>query len=346
MKKYTLLILVIIGCNRLDSVDHSEWLIPRKFVVDGGPGKDGIPALTDPEMVSTDDEGLDYLQEDDLVLVYRNEETIKAYSHRILDYHEIINDDIGDKSMAVTYCPLTGTGIGWDRYLDGVKTTFGVSGLLYESNLMPYDRLTDSYWHQMFNQCVTGELLGSFPKTYNLHEMPLSTLKKFYSEALVNTNNTGHSRAYAIYPYGNYKETRSLVFPVSSVDSRLYPKERVRLVVADSMSMAVRFPTGAGRKLYLETLGNTETVTVADSVQHFIVTFHRMIDGEELNFTLLEDPESADILMDQLGNTWDILGTATSGPNAGETLSSPYSYMGFWFAVSNFFPDVVIIEDD
>ena len=145
-----------------------DWLIPQNEVRDGGPGKDGIPSIENPNFSSI--EQIDFLEEQDIVIIVETGEDIKAYPHPILDWHEIVNDDIiemvngelvANSSLSLTYCPLTGTAIGWDSNVAGTKTSFGVSGLLYNSNLMPYDRATDSYWSQMEHKCVKGELAGT-----------------------------------------------------------------------------------------------------------------------------------------------------------------------------------------
>ncbi len=125
------------ACNNPSNNAGGDWLIPQNEVRDGGPGKDGIPALQTPPRVSVDDPANHYLEDEDLVLGYYYDGEIVAYPHDILDWHEIINDKVGGQAIAVTYCPLTGTGIGWERIIEEEETTFGVSGLLYNSNLFP-----------------------------------------------------------------------------------------------------------------------------------------------------------------------------------------------------------------
>jgi hypothetical protein len=169
---FILALLLINGCSK-DSLNSNnsnnntstEWLIPRNQVLDGGPGKDGIPALQNPVFISANE--ATYLSDNDLVLGFVDGEDARAYPHSILDWHEIVNDDINNESVAVIYCPLTGTGIGWDRVVKGKKTTFGVSGLLYNSNIIPYDRDTDSNWSQLLLQSVNGTLSGAIANTYN-----------------------------------------------------------------------------------------------------------------------------------------------------------------------------------
>ena len=126
------------GGNGGGSVNSGPWTIPISQVFDGGPGRDGIPALTDPQRTNLD--GGSYILDPELVLGYYDGTKAIAYPHQILDWHEIINDQLNDFSYAITYCPLTGTGIGWDRNVDGSELTFAVSGLIYNNNLIPFDR--------------------------------------------------------------------------------------------------------------------------------------------------------------------------------------------------------------
>ena len=119
-----------------------EWLIPQNEVFDGGPGKDGIPAISNPNLVGNS--SINYMNNDDLVIGVKFDGEIRGYPHPILDWYEIINDKINDNYFSITYCPLTGSTINYNRDLNGNITTFGVSGLLYNTNLIPYDRATNS----------------------------------------------------------------------------------------------------------------------------------------------------------------------------------------------------------
>jgi hypothetical protein len=144
----------------------NEWSIPREQVLDGGPGKDGIPSIDQPQFTSASAVG--FLDPDDLVLGIKVGEEVRAYPHPILDWHEIVNDQVADRFVAITYCPLTGTGVAWNRELDGAVTTFGVSGLLYNSNMIPYDRESDSNWSQILLESVNGQRLGQSIETFQL----------------------------------------------------------------------------------------------------------------------------------------------------------------------------------
>ena len=159
-----LILALITSCNSSDNVNapatgtgsgnnspgpgsgDPSWLIPNNQVFDGGPGKDGIPALVNPPMF--DASQAIYLSDNDLVIGYKVGNDARAYPHKILDWHEIINDDINGKPVAIIYCPLTGTAIAWSRFIEGSVSTFGVSGLLYNTNLMPYDRAQTATGHR------------------------------------------------------------------------------------------------------------------------------------------------------------------------------------------------------
>lgn len=128
----TFLIIIHTGCDTVESTKTNntsgDWLLKENEIFDGGPGKDGIPALESPNF--TDVTSIRYLTDNDLVLIAKINGEIKIYPHPILDWHEIINDGIGGTKYAITYCPLTGSGISWNRTIDGVETTFGVSTIL------------------------------------------------------------------------------------------------------------------------------------------------------------------------------------------------------------------------
>ncbi len=133
---------------------ENQWSIPEDQIVVGNE-IDLIPSIDDPKYVSVGE--VNFLSDNDLVIGYKSREIMRAYPLRILNYHEIVNDDINGSKVAITYCPLTGTSLIWDRMIDGVETTFGVSGQLFNANLLPYDRLTGTTWSQMLTRGVRGE---------------------------------------------------------------------------------------------------------------------------------------------------------------------------------------------
>ncbi|MGB3152860.1 MAG: DUF3179 domain-containing (seleno)protein, partial [Maribacter sp.] len=215
-----LISIIMVGCGSSELNNGSfipdaetEWSIPLSEVLDGGPGRDGIPALVNPELVSVSEAS--FLSNDDLVILFKNGNDVRDYPHLILDWHEIVNDNVGDISLAITFCPLTGTGIGWSRIIDGAETTFGVSGLLYNTNLIPFDRQTNSNWSQILNESVNGELIGTPAELYQLLETNWATATEMYPSLRVVSINTGFSRTYGTSPYGDYNTNNErFLFPV------------------------------------------------------------------------------------------------------------------------------------
>ncbi len=157
------LILVCLACSKHDPITvvstgpSNTWVIPQDEVLRGAE-KDGIKSLDNPlfkPVIETS-----FLRDDDRLLVFALEDEVRAYPIQILNWHEIVNDKVLDNAITVTYCPLTGTGIGWIRPKSDQNQQFGVSGLLYQANMIAYDRATDSHWSQMRLQCVNGSEVG------------------------------------------------------------------------------------------------------------------------------------------------------------------------------------------
>lgn len=316
-----------------------KWLIPLEDVLEGGPGKDGIPSVDSPifETVSAADS---WLGNNDLVIGVRVGNDIRAYPHAILDWHEIVNDQIDTLSLAVTYCPLTGTGIGWNRKIDGEETTFGVSGLLYQTNLIPFDRKTDSYWSQMLMTSVMGDLISKEINTYQVVEMSWSTWKEMYPNSKVLSRATGFGRLYGLYPYGDYKENNeTFFFPIDTLDMRLPAKERVLCVFRGNRAWTFRFVRFRnGTTVLQRNLLNQYVVIVGNQKKNFLVAYNALLeDGTKLTFDALDDTAFPAVMKDQEGNAWDIFGYAISGPRMGQRLRHVTSFIGYWFTFPTFY---------
>jgi hypothetical protein len=339
--------LLLFSCNNdTDPQSFGDWIIPADQVFDGGPGKDGIPSVDNPEFSLVSEIG--YLDDDDLVIGVKVGDDIRAYPHPILDWHEIVNDEPGGKALAITYCPLTGTGIAWDRVINGQTTTFGVSGLLYNTNLIPYDRNTDSNWSQMLLQSVNGEKSGKQIETYPLLETTWATWKKLFPNSLVMNTNTGFSRDYNQYPYGDYRTNDNfIIFPISTTDDRLPRKDRgLGIIINDQAKFYPlnAFDNEQGCRLIQDQFAGKELALVGSIADNYIMTFERILeDGTLLEFELLENT-NGEIFIDQEGNQWNIFGEAISGPREGEQLKIPTSYIGYWFAWGTFYPGLDLYE--
>ena len=145
----------------LSGWDFSEHSIPLNDILSGGPAKDGIPAIDRPRFVPASQASRTFLDDGDRVMALVVNGKKKVYPLKILNWHEIVNDSIGGRRVVVTFCPLCGTGMVFDAHAAGRPLNFGVSGLLYKSNVLLYDRQTESLWSQIKQEAVTGKLIGT-----------------------------------------------------------------------------------------------------------------------------------------------------------------------------------------
>ncbi|MBS3114085.1 DUF3179 domain-containing protein [Candidatus Woesearchaeota archaeon] len=202
--------------------DGTKYIIhPSKFL-SGGPPKDGTPSIDNPKFISVT--GANWLSDDEIGLgiVYKNES--RFYPFRILVYHEIVNDFIQNDPILVTYCPLCFTGIGFIRKIDNEPVEFGVSGKLYNSELVMYDRKTDSYWPQTLGKAVLGPSTGKLIKKIPTDTVKWGDWKKPHPDTKVLSKDTGFLRSYdGSNPYGSKGDFTdiNLRFPLENEDSRL-----------------------------------------------------------------------------------------------------------------------------
>ena len=343
MKNTRLYLMALLALSVMASCSKSQvagdWSIPQNEVLDGGVGKDGIPSVDNPNFVEVANVE-SYLTDTDLVMVAKVGSEVHIYPHPILDWHEIINDEIDNEKFAVTYCPLTGTGIGWNRMIDGEETTFGVSGLLYNSNLIPYDRKTNSNWSQIRLDCVNGDLEGRQIELFPLLETEWGIAKAMFPNADVVSTNTGFNRSYGTYPYGGYRTNGSINFPISNVDERLQEKERVLALVNGANTVVYRFKNFEGNenKVLEDNFDGKPIVLFGNEGKNFIAAFESTVDGQQLNFTATNTSNTAIVATDDSGSEWNVFGEAVSGPNTGKQLKSLQpSFIAYWFSIGAFY---------
>ena len=329
--------------NNNDDLQSDDWLIPFREVIDGGPGKDGIPSIDNPIFVDANSADANYLDFNDLVVGIIKGNEAKAYPHKILDWHEIINDLVDDELITISYCPLTGTAFAWESKANGNPTSFGVSGLLYNSNLILYDRNTDSNWSQLDLQCVNGSLIGEDPTLVNIVETDWFTWKSNYPNTKVLSLNTGFTRDYGVYPYGPYRTNNDyLIFPVTPLNTRLPAKERVHAIIDNDKSKTYRFSSFSDGKLVKETFNGNQYLIVGNN--NLINSFKLTGDYANLDFEIQVNGLQV-LFTDNEGNKWDIFGKAIDGSRTGEKLTSSKSVMSYWFAIAAFYPNPEIYSE-
>ena len=218
--------------NKGLKTNTNKTSIPLDKVLDGGPGKDDIPALTNPKFTSVEDAEKDIAGDIDGMVVSVGG-TTKFYPFSVMVWHEIVNDVVGNKPLVITFCPLCGSAIVFDT-----KDQFGVSGKLYESNLLMYDKNTESLWSQSIGTAVVGDKTGEKLAIYSSQLMTFQNFKKKWPKGQVLSTDTGYNRDYSFYPYRDYNDNEDIFFPISVKDNRLPTKEIMYVVNAHEHSVA------------------------------------------------------------------------------------------------------------
>lgn len=317
-----------------------DCLLSTENLIDSGVPKDGIPALTNPPLVDPEADEAEYLADTSRVIGLLVGDAPLAVPHNILWRHEIVNlDDWTDHPIAVTYCPLTGSSLAFDRSaVDGAE--FGVSGLLLDNNLVMYDRReNESLWPQMIRGANCGTASGTRLEMIPIVEMRWNRWKAIHPDTKVLSSETGHRFSYGprSYPYGGYErlDNESLLFDGTPIDDRRPPKERVLGIPAGSMG-GVALPFGA-----LDNGSPARVVEVAPGSMNAVVFWKRtaraaMAFKMSSTFTV----ENGQIVDEETGSVWTIEGRAVGGPRKGEELTPVReAYVAFWFAWAAFHPD-------
>ncbi|MDE0243603.1 MAG: DUF3179 domain-containing protein [Candidatus Kaiserbacteria bacterium] len=233
-------------------------------VLSGGVRKDGIPAITDPvflPLAETD------VRESARGILVQHNGMSRFYPYSILVWHEIVNDTLDDLSIAVTYCPLCDSALVFDRLVQGTLLQFGVSGLLFESNLLMYDTATESLWSQSNRRSVVGTYTGTELSLVPFQVLRLSEVREKYPTTEVLSTDTGYARNYGDTPYDGYTDTEQTLFPISITDKRFPAKDIFYVIPFRGRSLAARYH-------------DISEGTTSFSVDSFAITITR--DGDEI----------------------------------------------------------------
>lgn len=214
--------------------DSTPSDVPWSEVVQGCAARDCIVAIDQPRLLARDKAR--FLFDSDLVLGLERSGLARAYPAYILDRHEIVNDVVAGEPIAITWCPLCGSGLAFVRRLDGETVELGVSGLLRESDLVFYDRKTKSLWQQVTGRAFAGPLRGR-----RLDRVPISvTTWGRWRASHPSTEVLANDNARPLRPaYGDYSSSERLMFPVSRRSPRLHPKTIVWGIEVDGGAIAV-----------------------------------------------------------------------------------------------------------
>lgn len=334
--------------NRIVSLDEfTALLLP-----------DGIPPIDEPKFWERQKAENSYFEHEPVVAIEVNGKA-KAYPLSVLMYHEIVNDEVGGKKVTITYCPLCNTAVVYDRNLEfkgeSYLLDFGVSGMLRNSDLVMWDRQTESWWQQLTGEALIGDLAGA---ELNLVSSMLISLEEYfdaYPEGLVLSTETGHFSEYGTNPYIGYDaltNTQPRLFE-GEVDPRLPAMERVIDIKVDDQRKIYPFSAFEKTDVINDRFKNTPVVlfhtskmvsvvdeaTISESKRVGSVTvFSPVIDGITLHFEKVGDTFK-DI---QTGSVWNITGKCISGKYEGKPMVPLSHGNHFAFAFLSFYPDCVI----
>lgn len=338
------------------STDLSQRNIDLNELIDGGPGKDGIPSIDNPSFVSQH-KASDWLQPNEPVIVLVIDGIARAYPIQVLIWHEITNDELAGIPVAVTFCPLCYSAIVFDRRIAGEPLEFGVSGFLRHSDMIMYDRKTESLWQQFSGEALVGDHIGKQLTIIPSQLISFDHFRHSYPDAEVLSRETGYNRSYGENPYAGYDDINNTPFLLDKdeLTDQLPPMEKV---------IGVRF--GNTTKAYPYSITSEEHVIHDEINDEPIVIFHvdgmaSAMDNQRIDQSrddgatgvfspILNDErlefewEKGDIEDTKTGSVWTISGHAISGPMTGKQLKTKTYGDYFAFAWMVFYTDTDLYD--
>ena len=342
--------------------DFRYHTVPYFEILGAGPPRDGIQPLDNPQFVSTDEADA-WLSDLEPVISFELNGVQRAYPLQILIWHEIVNDEVGGVPVAVTFCPLCNSAIVFERTVNGTVLDFGTTGNLRKSDLVMWDRQTQSWWQQLTGEAIVGVMAGNkldFLPAPIISWQDFRTLRPdglvLSQDTVRDTGNANFGLRYGQNPYVGYDRVDNPPFLFDGeLDGRLLPKERVAAITVDGVDaafpfsileqegavnyrvngvdVAVFFKTGTASALDRSSIGASRDVGSA-------AVFNAVLDSQKLTFSAT----GSGFTDAETGSTWNILGEAVEGPLAGQRLTKIVHGNHFWFAWGAFKPDTLIYQ--
>ena len=330
-----------------------------------GAGRDAIPAISGPLYWSLEEASAVYT--DNVPLVQVNVDgDVRGFPLEILTWHEIVNDTIGGVPVAVTFCPLCNTAIAFESQVGDEVLKFGVSGLLRNSDLVMYDRNTESLWQQSSGRAIVGTMVGARLTYVPASVVTVGQLRSAYPDALVMSRDTGWNRPYGQNPYQGYDNPDhggpyGFFFDRDTIDERLPPAERVVSIEGPSgAAIAYAWSTLEQDRVVHDSFDGIDLVvfwtpgalSILDSGMMrdarevgTTAVFETTLEGQALTFLVNPADDSGQTFVDeQTGTVWDIFGRGVAGELAGSQLTRVIHSDHFWFAWQAFHPDTEVVS--
>ncbi|MBI4287452.1 MAG: DUF3179 domain-containing protein [Chloroflexi bacterium] len=336
--------------------DFSKHSVPFDEISSGGVPRDGIPPIYQPKF-ETLAQADKWLTDKEPVVALELAGDKRAYPLRILTWHEVVDDEVGDIPVAVTYCPLCNTAVAFDRRVDGNVLTFGVSGLLRHSDLVMWDHQSESLWQQGTGEGIAGEHTGKLLSFFPVSIVSWQDFKAAHPDGKVLSKDTGHFRSYGVNPYSGYDTSARPFLFAGNPDPRLPALERVVGVGKGDTAVAYSFSALAKLGVVNDKAGSRRivvfyqsgTVSALDRSRipesrdvGAAAVFAPQVDGKEFSF----ESRDGKIFDRETGSHWNILGRAVTGPLTGKALEPVVHGTHFWFAWAAFNPQTRIFSPD
>lgn len=337
--------------------DFARTIIDLNELLVGIPAsdpRDRIPPIDDPSFGSVAE--IDWLADQEPGVLVEIDGDARFYPLAVLTRHEIVNDEVGETPVAVTYCPLCNTAVVFDRRLDGQALRFGVSGLLRNSDLVMWDMPSETLWQQVTGQAIVGEHAGEQLTPVGSAIVRWADFAQGNPDGLAMRPDQGFGAIYGSNPYEFYSSgARPYSFFQGEIDDRYPALSRVVGVTVDEGDKAYPFDEisevrvvnddigGRPVVVFWGAEGTTDALDASDISEAMAIgtgiAFDPVVDGRPLTFEPLSDTEFSDL---ETGTTWTILGRATDGELAGAELTLLPHRNEFWFAWQAFFPDGLV----
>ena len=352
----------------LTSSWNTNWtkhLVPYDEILSGGPPRDGIRSIDAPTF-ERPEAAAGWLAGNEPVVVLELGDDARAYPLQIITWHEIVNDVVGGRPVVVTFCPLCNSALAFDSVINGQTFEFGVSGLLRNSDLIMYDRTTETLWQQFTGEAIIGDLAGERLDFLPASIVSFDDFRATHPDGRVLSRETGlrDPSSYSTNPYAGYDTYDHILSKGGNfalfrgeLDGRLGAADRVVTVSLDEAGVDTAYPYAVleearvindapgGRDLVVFFKPGTASALgariIADAEDIGATgVFDPVLDGRKLTFRF----DGEQIVDEDTGSAWNILGRATAGPLAGQSLSPIVHGDHFWFSGAAFKPETIIYQ--
>ncbi|MBT3339078.1 MAG: DUF3179 domain-containing protein [Anaerolineae bacterium] len=333
------------------ATDFSKHSVSYGDILSGGPPKDGIPAIDAPSYVSIEDAN-EWINDVEPIIVVEVDGEARAYPLQVLTWHEIVNDELNGKPLVVSFCPLCNTAIAFEREFDGQILDFGTTGRLRYSNLIMYDRQTETWWQQATGDGIAGDYTGEQLTFYPAALISWADFKSQYPAGDVLSKDTGFNRSYGRNPYAGYDDINQTPFLFDGVYiDKLPAMARVLTVELNGETVAYPYETLEEMGAINDEVGGEEIVVFWTKGTASALDTAVIEAGQDVGAAVAYSRQGRTFIAkdgviydDATSSTWSIFGEAISGELKGETLTPVVSVNHFWFSWAAFKPETMIYQ--